>query len=191
MKLYKLFKLEVLDISCNNVFDEGAVTITECLKHNETLIELDISNNNIIEGIKIIIDSMQVNTTLQKLFIHSNRISDDGILVISEYLAQNTTLQELSLSWDDTTNTEGVTKIAEAMAVNTGLRTLDLSSQHVNDPIHFTMTLLTALDHNDTITRLVLPTCIDISETQIKVKLNKINEERNTKGTNMLVLDSS
>ena len=185
--------LEILDISSNNVsdhnaFDDGTVAITECLQHNETLKELDISNNNIT--IKIIMDSTQVNTTLVKLFIHRNRIFEDGILVISEYLAKNTTLQELSLSWDDSPTKEGITKIAKAMAVNTGLHTLDLSSQHVNDPIHFTMTLLMALEHNDTITRLVLPTDVDISETQIKVKMDKINKERNTKGRNTLVLAS-
>ena len=183
--------LEILDISCNNAFDDGTVAISECLNNNETLRELDISNNNINEGIKIIIDSVQVNNTLLKLFVHGNEISDDGILVISEYLAKNITLQELSLSWDDTTTTEGITKIAEAMAVNTSLHTLDLSSQHVNDPIHFTITLLTALEHNDTIMRLVLPTHIDISETQIKVKLDKINKERNTNGIKTLVLDSN
>ena len=183
--------LEILDISSNNVsdhnaFDDGTVAITECLQHNETLKELDISKNNIT--IKIIMDSMQVNTTLVKLFIHRNRIFEDGILVISQYLAKNTTLQELSLSWDDSPTKEGITKIAKAMAVNTGLHTLDLSSQHVDDPIHFTITLLTALEHNDTIMRLVLPTHVDISETQIKVKLDKINKERNTKGKNTLVL---
>ena len=177
--------LEILDISSNNAFIDGTIAISECLKHNETLKELDISKNDIAKGIQIIINSMQVNITLLKLSIHSNRISDNGILVISEYLAKNNTLQELSLSWDDTT-TEGITKIAEAMAVNTGLQTLDLSSQNVNDPIDFTTTLLTALKHNDTVTKLILPTSVDKNET--KVQVNKINEERSTKGKSTLVL---
>ena len=179
--------LEILNISSNNTFNDGAVAISECLQHNETLRVLDISKNNIT--IKITINNMQVNTTLLKLSIHSNGISGDGISMISEYLAKNNTLQELSLSWDDTT-TGGITEIAEAMAVNTGLHILDLSSQHVNDPMYFTMTLLIALEHNNTMTKLVLPTSIDISETKIKIKLDKINEGRNTKGINTLVLDS-
>ena len=107
--------------------------------------------------------------------------------MISEYLAKNNTLQELSLSWDDTT-TEGITKIAEAMVVNTGLQTLDLSSQNVNDPIEFTTTLLTALKHNDTVTKLILPTSVDKNETKVQVNLDKINKERSTKGKNTLVI---
>ena len=177
--------LEILDISSNDVFEFGTIVIGEYLQHNKTLRELDISKHITV---KIIMNNMQVNTTLLKLSIHQNRISDDGILVISEYLAKNNTLQQLSLSWNDTATTEGITKIAEAMAVNTGLCTLDLSSQHVNDPIYFTMTLLNALECNHTLTRLVLPKSIDKSETKIKVKLDKINEERITKSINILVL---
>ena len=84
-----------------------------------------------------------------------NIISDDGAVAFSKCLTVNNTLRELSLSWNSTT-TEEITKIAEAIAVNTGLHTLDVSLQHVSDPVHFTMTLLTAMEHNHAMMRLVL-----------------------------------
>ena len=90
------------------------------------------------------------------------------------------TLQELSLSWNSTT-TEGITKIAKALTVNTGLRTLDLSSQHVNDPVHFTMTLLTAMEHNHTIVRLVLP--LNVIKYINEAMISKVNEGRSNKLT--------
>ena len=49
------------------------------------------------------------------------------------------------------------------------------------------MTLLTAMDHNHTMMRLVLPKG-NINETMIKIKLDKINEERIKKGIETLEL---
>ena len=87
-------------------------------------------------------------------------------------------------------NYKRITKIAEAISVNTGLHTLDLAS-HVNDPdlVDFTMTLLTAMEHNHTMMKIVLPKSVNKNEAMIKSKLDKINEERTTKGIHTLVLD--
>ena len=106
------------------------------------------------------------------MHISSNNICDDGVTSISECLAENNTIQELTLSWNSTI-TEVTTKIAEALAVNKSLHTLDLSSQHANDPVHFTMTLLAAMEHNHTLKRLVLPTSVIKDEAIVKSKLEK------------------
>ena len=66
--------------------------------------------------------------------------------------------------------TEGITKLGEALKVNTGLHTLDLSSQCVDDPLHFTMILLTALHYNHNMMKLIVPTAIDKNETTIQAK---------------------
>ena len=167
-----------LDISCNNISDDGAVAISECLKYNSSLQELSMSHNKVSNnGIINISKVLKINRTLQILEISHNSISDNGAVAISECLTINNTLQELSLSWNSTT-TEGITKIAEALTVNTGLHTLDLSSQHVNDPVHFTMTLLTAMEHNHTMMRLVLPANVNEYEPMIERKVREVNEER-------------
>ena len=174
--------LLTFNIACNNISDEIAVSVSDCLKHNKTLRVLDISKSDITKEVKIIANSIQKNTTC------NNRMSDDGVVAISESLTINNTLQELSLSWNSTT-TEGITKIAEAIAVNTGLHTLDVSSQHVNDPVYFTMTLLTAMEHNHTMMRIVLPTSVKKNEAEIKNKLEKLNEERIKADIETLVLE--
>ena len=171
---YNLLKL---NISYNCISDDGAVAISECLKNNNTLQKLDMSHNNISDnGIINIGKALQVNGKLQIFDVSSNNISDDGAVAFSKCLPINNTLQELSLSWNSTTK-EGITKIAEAIAVNTGLHTLDLSSQCVTDPVHFTMTLLTAVEHNHTMMRLVLPSTDNKNEA-MKEKISKVNEGR-------------
>ena len=170
---------------------DTAIIIIDFLKSNKLLKKLKLSQNSIaFKSIKQIMKAIQTNSTLQILDISSNNISYKGIVAISECLTINNALQELSLSWNSTT-TEGITKIAEAIAVNTGLHTLDLSSQHIKHPVFFTMTLLTAMKHNHTMIRLVLPTSVITNETitMIENRLDKINEERIKKGTNTFVLD--
>ena len=188
--LYYNTNILKLDISYNDISDDGAVAISECLKNNNTLQELNMSQNKVSDyGIINIGKALQINITLQILDISHNFLSNDGAVAIGECLTKSNTLQELNLSWNSTT-TEGITKITEAITVNTGLHTLDLSSQHVNDPLRFTMTLLTAMKHNQTMMRLLLPTSINKNEarTMIKNRLDKINEERIKKGTKTLVL---
>ena len=63
-----------IDISSNKLLsDDEAVAISECLKHSKTLKVLDISDNNIIEGVNTIAESIQQNTTLLCFVITNNR----------------------------------------------------------------------------------------------------------------------
>ena len=182
--------LQTLIISYNSIFYDGAVAISECLKNNQTLQELDISNNKISDdGAVAISGCLKNNNTLRELIMSSNKIHGDGAVAISESLLINNTLHKLSLSWDSTTTTEEITKIAEAIAVNKGLHSLDLSSQRVNDPVYFTMTLLTALEHNHTMMILVLPPTVNKDGNTVRNKLSKVNEGRRNKGISQLVLN--
>ena len=170
--------LQKLNISHNNISDDGAVAISKCLKVNNTLQELNMSHNKVSDnGIINIGEAMQINTTLKILDISQNDIFDDGAVAISECLTKNNSLHELHLSWNSTT-TEGITKLGEALIVNTGLHSLDLLSQCVDDPLHFTMILLTALHDNHNMVKLIVPTATDKNETTIQAELNKINEKR-------------
>ena len=107
--------------------DDGAIVISESLKTNTTLIELDMSLNNITsKGASAIAEAIQVNTIVQRLFISWNEISDDGAIVFSECLKINTTLMELDMSGNNFTS-KGVSAIAEAIQVNTTLQKLNIS----------------------------------------------------------------
>ena len=69
------------------------------LKTNTTLIELDLSGNDIRDkGASAITEALKVNNTLQKLNILYNRISDDGAIAFVECLKTNTTLIRLDMS---------------------------------------------------------------------------------------------
>ena len=156
--------VERLEILWSKVSDSAAEVIGHFLKTDNVLKEFTLSQNEISdEGIRLIMKAIQNNNALKILDISSNDISDDGIVAISECLTKNNTLQELRLSWDSiATDLEGITKIAKAVAINKSLHTLDLSSQYLNDPVYFTMTLLTAMEHNHTMMRLVLPKSVKI-----------------------------
>ena len=113
--------------------DHLVICLSECLKEDNTLQELDLHNKMITnEGAKKIGEAIQVNIALQKLFICHNTISDDGVAAISDSLKSNNSLQVLSMNNSDI-NSEGAKKIGEAIQVNTTLQTLVISDNTISD----------------------------------------------------------
>ena len=145
-----LQSVESLDLSYNQFCDSGIAELFCALKFNKTLRTLNISLDNIIhtvgisdmtlsksinnisdEGVKKLIESVEVNTTLQNLDISHNVISDDSTLAISDYLKINSTLCKLSLSCNKITD-EGAKRLAEAIQVNKTLQELNISKNWVS-----------------------------------------------------------
>ena len=183
--------LHQLNVSRNNISDDGALAISECLQNNNTLQELNLSHNKIsVHGIITISKALMTNVTLQILDISHNNVSNDGAIAFSDCLAKNNTLCELHFSWNDPIK-EVISKFGEALAVNTGLHTLDLSSQEVDDPFHFTMILLTAMYHNVTMTRLVVPLSEVKNEAAIRNVVDNLNEERIKKNVKILTMGNT
>ena len=104
-----------LDLSSHGITNKEAKIIATALHGNKSLQKLDISNNNISDDGAIAIgkilnnykdssvvneDSIQ-NSTLQKLNMSHNNISSNGIVALCDCLKSNVTLQELTISWDD------------------------------------------------------------------------------------------
>ena len=80
-----------LDISCNEILDDGAIAIAECLKTNRTLKFLDVSQNNITEiGATEILEVMKINPVLEKLDIDKEWI--EMIKPYNEQLLYNETV---------------------------------------------------------------------------------------------------
>ena len=83
---------KIIDISHNNISDDGAIAISECLKNNSTLQELIMSYNKVCNsGVK------SIGKAVQLLDI-SHNISDSGAVAISECLKNNYTLEHLDIS---------------------------------------------------------------------------------------------
>ena len=113
--------------------DHLVMCLSECLKEDDTLQELNMSYNKITnEGAKMIGEAIKVNKTLQKLDINHNSISDDGAAAISDILKCNSSLQELNVSWNKITN-EGAKMIGEAIKVNKTLQKLNINNNRISD----------------------------------------------------------
>ena len=118
--------------------DHLVMCLSECLKEDDTLQELNLSNpcnnNNKItsEGAKMIGEAIKVNKILKKLDIYANSISDDGAAAISDGLKYNISLQELNMSYNGITS-EGANMIGEAIKVNKILKKLDIYNNSISD----------------------------------------------------------
>ena len=125
--------LQILSLNRKEISDNGAAAISDSLKINVSLQELRLGYNNITtEGAKKIAEAIQVTKTLQILTLNRNEISDDGAAAISDSLKINVSLQELNLAWNNITN-EGAEKIAEAIQVTKTLRKLNLNDNQISD----------------------------------------------------------
>ena len=153
-----------LDISKNSMemSDDAAVAISDILKFNTTLHELNVSYNGITyPTAKIIIEALELNRTLQILDISNNCLSDEGTVAISESLEKNIGIQVLNLSGNFITDigtksiakllqntktilkalnlsqnlitSQGATRVAEAVILNATLLKLDISCNRLSD----------------------------------------------------------
>ena len=132
--IFEVKALQRLDLSNNTLFYDR-VTISDGLKSNNTLLELNISYNSIAyncKGTKNITEFIQVNTALKKLDLSHNVLSDDGATVISSFLKCNNSLLGLNISYNNITY-KGTKNITESIQVNTTLKNLDLSHNILSD----------------------------------------------------------
>ena len=113
--------------------DHLAMCLSECLKEDDTLQELDLGFKGITsEGARLIAEAIKVNKTLKKLDIRGNSISDDGATAISDGLKSNNSLQKLTM-WYNKISNKGAKRIAEAIKVNTTLKTLNIFYNTISD----------------------------------------------------------
>ena len=115
---------EVLDLQGNPI-STGVAHIAESLKHNHSLLKINLGNCGISEkGSKAIGDALMVNTFLQVLDLHDNPISA-GVVHIADSLTHNHSLLEIDLSNCGLTETE-TESFAIRLKENNSLQTLIL-----------------------------------------------------------------
>ena len=125
-----LQSVEDLDLSLN-LLEKSS--ISECLKINSTLCKLNLSSNKITdEGAKKLAEAIQVNVTLQKLNLCGNEIADEGAKGLGEAIQINMTLQKLNISSNRITD-EGAKGLSEAIQVNMSLQEINISSNKITD----------------------------------------------------------
>ena len=181
--------LKKLDVSSNNLSDDGAEAIGDYLSKSSILCELNVSQTGItILGAVKIANALEVNTTLKKLDISCNSISDDGAIAFGDRLKTNNTLVKLDLSLNGIT-VKSMGTFSEAIEVNKGLRTLKLGCQDIigEDALNFNLTILDAMYLNKTIMKLYLPddSCVMWNKQTVCNEVVKINQERTKNGINV------
>ena len=96
------------------------------------LVRLNLSSNNIgDDGAKMIADALKVNHSLKTMSLIGNIIGDDGAKFIADALKDNHCLKMLLLS-NNSICDDGAKMIADAMNVNHSLRTLVLSDNKIS-----------------------------------------------------------
>jgi len=125
--------LTELRLGANNIGDDGAKVIAEALKVNAVLTKLSLWENSIgPEGAIAIAEALKVNAVLTELRLGANNIGDDGAKVIAEALKVNAVLTKLSL-WENSIGPEGAFAIAEALKVKTVVTILELGGNEIGD----------------------------------------------------------
>ena len=133
--------LQVLDISHNEICDDGAEAISECLKdNNSTLQQLYMSHNQVSNiGITKISEALQINATLQILDISYNIISNDGVIAIGKSLKNynegiNCILRKLDISYNNVSS-HGIVSLSKCLKNNDRLQILIISWKGRRSPI--------------------------------------------------------
>src|SRR3989338_6644607 len=98
------------------------------LSHNvATLTSLNLSSNQLgDEGAGRLAEALAFNSTLTNLNLKSNNVGDKGASRLAEALATNSSLTSLNLM-NNWVGDEGAGRLAEALAINSALTTLNLS----------------------------------------------------------------
>jgi len=101
------------DISNNNIGSEAAHDIANVLSHNTKLKHLDISNNKLetVGIIKISKVLQGFSTLLEELIISCNNISSEAADDIATVLHSNTKLKRLYI-WENNLGASGTVKVA-------------------------------------------------------------------------------
>lgn len=85
--------LQTLDVSYNELGDDGVRALSDALKVNTALQSLDVSGNQFgVYGARALGDAVKVNTVLQTLDVRGNWIGIDGARAFSDALKVNYSL---------------------------------------------------------------------------------------------------
>jgi Ran GTPase-activating protein (RanGAP) involved in mRNA processing and transport len=102
-------------LSGAKIGDAGALLLSELLKLDTTLEQLDIANHNIGDkGALSLANLLQHNTTLRFLDISENKIGEEGIIALATAIEHNTTLESILIDGIELTE-KGMIKLANIM----------------------------------------------------------------------------
>lgn len=103
--------------------------ISEALKYNTTLLNIDLMNNHIDDtGASIIADAIFHNTTLKTIRLTNNIIRDSGAVAIAKSLETNNSLESLDLGFNMISFEGTLTLIKKIANYNRELQSLQIDN---------------------------------------------------------------
>lgn len=112
-------ELRILDISNNNITNDGAIYFAKMLAKNTLLTNLDLSNCKIGDvGIKALAEALKNNTNsgLMTLNLSGNNFGIEGLNALKKMLETNTTLRKIIIT--NITNNSDQKEIEEIEEIN-------------------------------------------------------------------------
>ena len=123
-----------LDISGNNIGEDGIARLATALQANTTMKILDIRNNHgiAVNGAKSLGRALSVNSSLEELNISDTSIGDRGVAHIAHALQTNTTMKVLDVS-NCGISYKGAESLARTLSFNSSLEELNISYTSIGD----------------------------------------------------------
>ena len=102
MLLHNNVSVVKLDVSRNQIDDEGIKTLSTALAMNHTLAEINLSYNNVTDfGMLFFVKAAKSSTTLRHLNMSCNLITELGVTLCGEWFATPTiALQHVDFSFN-------------------------------------------------------------------------------------------
>jgi Ran GTPase-activating protein (RanGAP) involved in mRNA processing and transport len=117
---------------CRNQITLADGRFTTALTSNTSLLKINLPDNNISdEGVRHLAGSLKVNNTLRCINLSENHISKAGAKFLAEALMVNKMLENLYLN-SNKIGDEGVRSLAMALQVNSTLKLIDLSGCQIS-----------------------------------------------------------
>ena len=124
-------RVKKLDLSYNDLGDDGVIAIAHALRSNTTLTTLNLTRTNIGDRAALaMIEALSHNQALSHLHICNRNITDQTTLALAEYLKNNHTLVELNFVCNGITN-QGVIAILRALTINNTLREASINTENL------------------------------------------------------------
>jgi Ran GTPase-activating protein (RanGAP) involved in mRNA processing and transport len=119
--------IKILNLSLNMIGAEGCVLFGSVLKYNHVLEELNLSRNDIREGVVSLAEGLLGSevTHLRRLDLSWNSLTDQGAEALANVLQKNSVLESLKLS-SNAIGDDGVCALADALHADMALSELDI-----------------------------------------------------------------
>lgn len=132
--LQKNHTITVLNLSHCRISAEAAKSFREGFRYNTGIEELDLSWNELADdGLAHLSNALKRNMTIQKLNLSHNHMNDEALPYLAEMVEENYSIEDLDLSWNYLYKFEGMKAFFTALMDNMTIKRLNMSWCGIGD----------------------------------------------------------